>query len=68
MRSRLIKTPDRILERPPRGGLSICAQTSRRNILLMVAFSQNGRADRRKECPLSRTKRTCQMSFSQPKN
>jgi hypothetical protein len=24
-RSRLIKTPDRISERPPRGGLSVCA-------------------------------------------
>jgi hypothetical protein len=36
--SRLIKAPDRISERPPRGGLSICAQTSRRNILLTVVI------------------------------
>ena len=30
-RSRLIKTPDRISEGPPRGGLSFCARKSRKD-------------------------------------
>jgi hypothetical protein len=49
---RLIKTPDRISERPPRGGLSVCAQRSPvwqqlpKLIQLQRRMSAFGKADR----------------------